>query len=187
MDDLTIELKDGYNTLKDIYYQSGQGSVFTYSRTRNPMIVSSLFIMLSVAFYFIALLYPEMGWIFLMALCSLISFFRIIFTVVQCKKYFSWKNPIDKYLNEVRKYETHSLTLSARSFILINSNETIIEKWESIQYVSINRDYISVRSSNHSFILPEKSMLPDQYMEVRSFIKQRMSEDPSKVLVADKE
>jgi hypothetical protein len=182
MDDLTIELKEGYNVLKNIYYRNGQGSIFTYSETKRPIIVSSIFIALTVTFYFIALLYPDMGWIGLMLLCLFISVTGIIYTVIRGKRYFSWKNSIEEYLEEVRKYETHSLTLSANAYVLSNSDETFIERWDSIQFVSINRDYISIKSNNHSYILPEKSMTPEQYIEVQNFIKQRMNGDSSKVL-----
>jgi hypothetical protein len=187
MEDLTIELKDGYNVLKDIYYRNGQGSVFTFRGTKRPIIFSSIFIALSVTFYFIALLYPDIWWIVLMVLCSLISFTGLIFSVVQGKRYFSWKNSTKKYLDEVRKYEAYSLTLTANTFILANSDETTIEKWESIQFVSINPDYISVKSDNHYYILPEKSMTPVQYIEVQNFIKKRMNGDSSKVLQSAKE
>ena len=181
MNELKIELKDGYKALKEIYYQNGQGSIFTFSWTKKPIIVSSIFVTLTVTFYFIALLYPDTGWIVLMILCALISFTGIIFIITRGKRYFTWKNSIEKYLEEVRKYETHSLMLSANTFELSNSDETFIEKWERIQSVSINRVFISIKSIDHSYILPEKSMTSDQYIKVQDFIKQRMNEDSSKV------
>ena len=181
MDEFKIELKDGYNALKDIYYRDGKGSIFTFWWTKKPMIASSIFVTLSVAFYFISLFYPYMGWIFLMTICTLISFIGIIFIIIRGKEYFRWKNSIEKYLEEVRKYETYSLTLSENTFVLSNSDETYIEKWESIHSVSVNRDFISIKSNEHSYILPKKSMTANQYDEVQNIIKQRMNGDSSKV------
>ena len=62
MNELKIELMDGYNALKNVYFRNGQGSIFTYRNTKIPILVSSIFVTLTATFYFAALSYPDTGW-----------------------------------------------------------------------------------------------------------------------------
>src|SRR4030095_6093092 len=183
MDELKIELKDGYNTLKDIYYRDGKGSIFTFRWTKMPIIISSIFVPLSATFYFVSLLYPDIGWIFLMTICSLIAFVGLIFIVIRGKRYLIWKISVTKYLKGIRKYETYWLTLTDQTFEIRNIDETKIERWENIKSVSIFKDQIILYSSIIStYTLPEKSMSPGQFADLSSFIIQRMNDNPSKVV-----
>jgi uncharacterized membrane protein YjgN (DUF898 family) len=91
MNELKIELKDGYNALKTVYFRNGQGSIFTYRNTKIPILVSSIFVALTFTFYFVALSYPGTGWMVLMILCALISFTGIIIIIIRSNRYFSWK------------------------------------------------------------------------------------------------
>jgi hypothetical protein len=184
MDEIKIELKNGYEALKEIYFQDGKASILTYKWTKTPIVVSSLFVLLSLTFFFVALVYPETGWIFLMTICALIALTGIVFCGIRIKKFTSWRNSIQSYLESIRKYEYYSLTLSAHTFELSNSDETFIEKWENIRSVSIRHEFISIKSTDHSYILPEKSMTADEYVEVQNYIKQRMNDDPSRVVQA---
>jgi hypothetical protein len=182
MDELKIELKDGYNALKNVYFRDGKGSIFTFRWTKIPILVSSIFVVLAITFYCIAYLYPDMGWIFLTTICSLSAFIGIIFIGFRSTKYLKWKISVDKYLNGFRKYESQWLTLSEFTFELSNSDQTVIEKWENIKAVSIYKDNILLKSSIYSsYTFPEKSMKPDQFAEFKNFVTQRMNDDPSKV------
>ena len=179
---MKIELKDGYNAMKTIYYQDGKGSIFTFKWTKKPILVTLILVVFAITFYCIAFVYSDISWIFLTTICSLLAFIGIIFIVVRGIKYVRWKNSVEKYLNELRKYETQWLTLSELTFELSNSDETVIEKWENIKAVSVSKDNILLKSSIYSsYTFPEKSMTPDQFMELKKFVIQRMNDDPSKV------
>ena len=179
MNELKIELKDGYNNLKEIYYKNGQGSIWTYKGTRTPIIISLILIGLSFTFYVISLVYPFMGWIFMMTICSLGVFIGIIYLGFVGRKYLNWKKSVTRDLNKISKYETHWITMTEKTMEISNRDETLIDKWENVKFVSINDEYIFIKSSNDNYILPGKSMTTEQYEDVKSFIKQRLNENTS--------
>jgi hypothetical protein len=182
MDDLKIELKDGYSALKAIYFRDGRESIFTNRATKWGLTITLIIACLSALFYMISLLHPEENWITLFEFCSLITIVMVIFSFILIIKYLLWKKPIEKYLNGLRKYESQWLTLTDRNIELTNSDSTSIEKWEAIKFISIQQDFISISSDYHSsFIFPAKSMEPNQYIALAELIKLKMKDNPSKI------
>jgi hypothetical protein len=176
MEEIKIELKDGYNTAKAIYYRNGNGSIFTYHKTRRSILFTSIFAILSLILFLVAFNYPETGWIFLLVICSVTTIVCAIVLGINSKTYLTWKRPTDAYLNQLRKYQTQWLTLTPHSLELTSHDESSIEKWENIKHVSFKPDSISMSGDNcPSYLFPEKSMEPDQFIKLKDFIRQRMN------------
>lgn len=182
MDQIRIELTDVFNTFKAYYYRHGEGSIFTYQGTRKSVIITSIFAFLSIILYFIALQFPEVYWIFLFFIFTMITIIGIIISVINVKKYYERKKGIDEYLEGLHKYESQWLTYAQHFFELSSTEGSTIEKWETIKYVSIQSDHILMKSDNHgSYLIPEKTMKPEQFAELKEFIMQRMKDEPAKV------
>jgi hypothetical protein len=182
MEEISIELKDGYKAVKAIYYQNGLGSIFTYYSTKWLVIFTISSAILSVIFYVISLIYQGIGWIALMAICSMVTIIGFIFSVTYGMIYFKRKKGIDQYLDQIRKYDTESLTLTQRHIEMSNSDSTTFEKWAEIAYVSLKKDYILLKSANrNSYIFPEKSMDPHQFVIMVEFIRQKMESNSFKI------
>ena len=183
MDELKIELKDGYNALKEIFYQNGSGNLHTWKGTKGPFYVTLIFCVLSMIFFLAAMQSPETHWIVLTILTFVTAIFSGIVLVIRSIKYITWKKSIESYLAEVRKYDSQWLTLNPHTLQISNSDETIIEKWENIKQVSIKRDYISLKGDSQiSYIFPEKSMTPEQFITLQEFIRKVINKDEGTVM-----
>lgn len=177
MQTLKIELKNGYENIREIYYLDGNGSIFTYKATRRYIPVTITSIILSACLYGIAMQFPETGWIFLFILSSGASLTLTVRTIIRSQNYLKWKKSSDQYLNGLRKYQSQWLSVSQNCIEISNVDETSIEKWETINHVSIKANYISLRSSvNGSYLFPEKCMEPEQYSELKEFIQRKMND-----------
>jgi hypothetical protein len=177
MQTLKIELKNGYETIKAIYYRNGNGSIFTYSATRHYIPITIIFFIGSAFLYALAIRFPETVWILLFILSAATSLILTVQTIIRSQNYLKWKRSSDEYLNGFRKYESQWLTISQDCIEISNSDEISIEKWETISHVSIKADYIYLRSSvNGSYLFPEKCMEPGQYLALEEFIQQRMND-----------
>lgn len=182
MDEINIELKDGYEAVKAIYYKHGLESIFTYRGTKLLVRSTILLAILSVIFYLVSLIFSGMGWIALMAICSILTIIVSVFSIIYIIKYLKRKKAIDKYLDQIRKQGSEWLTLTKHHIKMSNRESTSIEKWAEITYVSIQKDYITLKSDNpSSYIFPEKSMGPHQFALMIEFIKQRMESDSFKI------
>jgi len=62
MDEMKIELKDGYNVFKEIFYRKGQGNILTWKGMRNPIIAILFFLLPAIISYLVALKYPDTNW-----------------------------------------------------------------------------------------------------------------------------
>ena len=183
MEELKIELKDGYKVFKEMYYKKGQGSIFTWKLTRGPFIATTVFALLTIISYLVALKHPYSDSIVSVTICSLGTFGALLYLLIKGRVYFKWKNAVEKYLNRLRKYESQWLTLTPHIIELSNPDETSIEKWDNIKSVSIYPDLIVIRGSvPEAYQLPEKSMTPDQFRELKDFIRKIMNGYPEKVI-----
>jgi hypothetical protein len=182
MNEIKIELKDGFSTIRDLYFRNGNESIFTYQKTKRPIFITSIFATLSIALYFIEFRYPDTSWIFIFIVCFLITIVGAFYLVINGRKYLMWKKKIDNYLEKLRKYKSQWLLLTPQTIEISNSDEITIERWETIKYVSIYPDFISMGSDNHGlYLFPKKSMESDQYTDLKDFIKLAMKNDLSKI------
>jgi hypothetical protein len=86
-----------------------------------------------------------------------------------------WKKSVENILNNLRKNTNQRLVLTDRTIEITNSEETSIEKWETIQHATINPESIFLRGSFQTgYLFPAKSMEPLQFEELTVYIKEIM-------------
>ncbi len=178
MEELKIELRNGYETCKEFYFRNGNGDVFTYKVTKKLFILSTFSIIVTALFYFLSLVYPETSWIFLLVLCSIITVTVLAITIFKCAKYFSWKRETVKYLNSLKKFDCQQLLVTINAIELSNSDQTSIEKWKTITHSQIDSDFIYLKGEFYPYLFPRRSMEIEQFNQLKEFVKQRMN-DPS--------
>jgi len=78
-------------------------------------------------------------------------------------------------LKGLAKVEKQMLTVSDQSFEMINGDETVIEKWETIKKTSISPTFIFLASEFQSqYIFPAKSMKPEEFQMLKEFVEAKM-------------
>jgi hypothetical protein len=187
MDALTIELKKGAEAFKEIYFRDGRQSFLRWRGTRNLLLITTFFLCSSLLFYFLANKYAESALIFLMIVTTFITFISSFYLWRAANKYFTWKKEVDSYLTKIAKYDRQVLILTQDCFELTNSDETSIDKWESINHVSIESDYLTMTGKDaKTFMFPKKTMEPSEFEFLTSYVRQRMN-NSTEVTVINKQ
>jgi hypothetical protein len=171
-----IELTNGFQSIKEIYFANGNGSVFTYRQTKTALLAALAFAVLSGFFYLLSFT-NQVVWIFLLDLSVWAVVGFILVFSFRAEKYFKWKKGVRTYLKELSKYDKQYLNLTELSFELINTDETIIEKWKNISKVSISPTHIKLNSeSGSNYLFPAKSMEASKYEKLKEFISRKMKD-----------
>jgi ABC-type multidrug transport system fused ATPase/permease subunit len=174
----SIELTNGMQSIKDLYFIEGRGSIFSYKHTKTVLLATLIFVLLSGLFYLLSYS-DKIVWIFLFCMAVMIVVICLFIFSIRAKKYFRWKKWVNAYLKELSKYEKQYLNLNSHSFEVVNEDETVIEKWNNIRKVSISHTHITLNSETGAlYLLPAKSMEASKYEELKEFIRQRMK-DPA--------
>jgi hypothetical protein len=175
MEEIKIDLINGYNHLKAFYYQNGNGSIFTCKDTKAPVLKGSIFVLITTVLYFIALSFPRVGWIFLTILFSIASVILVIDAVISCGQYLKWKHSVENALNKIKNYKVEQLRLTGNYIEISNTDETTIEKWDTIEFTTIKTDSIYLKNKAGAFyIFPEHSMKPEEFVALTNFIRNRI-------------
>jgi hypothetical protein len=175
MDNLKIELSDGYENVKAFYYHNGNGSILTCKDTKKPILNTAFYF--TLLFFMLIFLNPlsSVGMIILTTITSIISIANLIATLIRCRRYINWKKSVEIILNKLKKYKTEELLLTDQTIEISNTDETTIDKWDTIQHATIKPDSIFMKgSTNTSYVFPAKSMEPNQFEKLSIFIKEKM-------------
>ena len=172
----SIELINGMEAIRELYYSGGRGSIFTYKPTRTVLVTSSIFILLSGICYLFSLS-NKVEWVVLFVVNVIMALFFLFRFSQVAKKYFQWMKGVDEYLKKLSKYEKQTLTLYHNSFELSNSDETVIEKWTNIRKTSFLSSHITLNSATGTlYLFPAKSMKDSEYEYLKEFIGLRMKD-----------
>ncbi|HWY34847.1 MAG TPA: YcxB family protein [Nitrosopumilaceae archaeon] len=175
MDELNIELKNGAETVKALYYTNGQGNIFTYKRTRWLILRTAGLLLLSIILYFVAINIPVITWIFISIISSAVALASTVNLALNTRKYLNWKKQVKEFLKVLAKYESQWLTLTYSSIEIVNNDKTTIDKWENVKHISVFSDHISIRMDDQAlYVFPAKSMEPEQFNKLKEFVKNRM-------------
>lgn len=174
----SIELTDGMQSIKDLYFIEGRGSIFSYKHTKTVILTTFIFVLLSGLFYLLSYS-DKVVWIFLFCMTVMIVVICLFVFYLRAKKYFQWKKGVNAYLKELSKYEKQYLNLNSHSFEVVNEDETVIEKWKNIRKASISHTHITLNSETGAlYLFPAKSMEASKYEKLKEFIRQKMK-DPA--------
>ena len=178
MEEIKIDLINGYDNVKAFYYQNGNGSIFTCKDTKAPILKASICLLVSIVLYFIAISSLQIGWIFLVAIFSISSGILIIDTVKTCGQYLKWKHSVESILNKIKKYKVQQVKLTNDYIEISNSDETIIDRWVTIKHATIKSDSIFLRiGDNSTYVFPEKSMKPEEFVALSNFIRGKVENE----------
>ena len=132
MEEIKIDLINGYEHLKEFYYQNGNGSIFTCKDTETPVFKAIVSVLVSVILYGIMLSFPNVGWIFLTILASIVSVICIMNVIKPGRQYLKWKHSVENLLSRVKKYEVQHLKVTNDYIEMSNSDESVVDKWNSV-------------------------------------------------------
>ena len=177
METIKIELKNGFESCREIYFKNGQESFFSWKEAQIPLVRTIFFLSCTVLFYFLSVKYSEIVWIFLLVVFVFITLISIYVLGRLARQYFKWKIGIDAHLKGLRNYDTQVLTLTAGCVELKNVDETSFHKWENINHVSIKSDYLSMTGKDGTtYLFPKKAMEPGEFDLLAEYIRTKMSD-----------
>jgi hypothetical protein len=171
---ISIEMTNAMQSVKEIYYADGKGSVFTNRNTKRSLIWTLLFLILAGLLYLFSFS-DRVALIFLFVVASGAFLISLWFFFFRAKAYFQWKDRVESMLKGLAKVEKQTLTVSDQSFELINGDEVVIERWETVKKTSINPTFIFLASEFQSqYIFPAKSMKPEEFQMLKEFVEAKM-------------
>ncbi len=175
MEEIKIDLINGYEHLKEFYYQNGNGSIFTCKDTKTPVFKAIVSVLVSVILYGITLSFPNVGWIFLTILASIVSVICIMNVIKPGRQYLKWKYSVEKLLSRVKKYEVQHLKVTNDYIEMSNSDESVVDKWNSAIHATLKPDSIYLKINEQTtYIFPKKSMKPDEFVSLTKFIRAKI-------------
>lgn len=173
MEDLNITLTFNPDHFREMYYHDGKGSILKYKPTQNAILYCLLTALITFGIYLAAFRRPDMSW--LIVLGAVAFLFTIVYAIAVITQYLKWKSSVEDFLKDIAQYKSHQLKLTSAAFELIQDSTITIEKWENIKSVQINDTCIMpLKSDGPAFILPAKSMNPEEFIKLKNFIVDKM-------------
>jgi len=97
---LSIELTDGAESIRKLYYAEGRGRILTFKPTKQLLRYTLLFALLSESFYLISLKSDQISLVVLFVLSTLATLTLVMVFLRHAGKYFKWKKfVIEKWSN----------------------------------------------------------------------------------------
>lgn len=169
----SIELTNGVESIRELYFTNGKGSIFTYKPTRRPFLAAVILSVFAAVFYTNA---SGADTIFIFVILGLGAIVYWILFAWRALQYGKWKSRVDRYIQSVGMHEKWQLKVFPYSFEIINPSETSIEKWKNIEKTTFHSAYITMRSDSANYLFPAKAMSPAEYASLIGFIKEKMHE-----------
>ncbi len=173
MNDLKIELTFDPQHFKELYYQNGQGSVFTYRPTQKAIVYFLSVALFTLIIYLVSDKMPNLSWLIVPGLLWL------LFTGIQAfgviSHYQKWKNGFKALLKDLAKHKSYTAQFTFDA-IEVNKDSTIlIDKWDSIKSAQIYNTYIMLlKADEPAYIFLAKSMNPEDFIKLKDFIANKM-------------
>jgi hypothetical protein len=172
---VSIELTDARESIKELYYTQGRGSIFSYKKTKRPLIAMVSFAVLSGFGYFLSFS-NQIGWVVLLVLSVFFLAGSLFIFSVKARQYFQWKSKITVYTDWLSNYGTVSLRLRAHTFELIFDDDSTIENWRNLKKASILSTHIQLNcDSGSQYLFPARCMGPENYELLKQFIWDKMN------------
>ena len=87
-----------------------------------------------------------------------------------------WKKSVVEYIDSVVKYNNYKIILSENAFNLISDENETIERWSEFIKAEITNEFITLRSKNENYIIPKKSVKPDEFEFLKKMVKDKINE-----------
>jgi len=175
MEEIKIDLINGYEHLRAFYYQNGNGSIFTCKDTKTPIFKAIISVLVLAILYGITRLFPNVGMIFLTIVASIVSVICIMNVIKPGRQYLQWKHSVESLLKRVKKYDVQHLKVTNDYIEISNSDETVVDKWDSAIHATLKPDSIYLKINEETaYIFPKKSMKPDEFISLNTFIRNKI-------------
>ena len=175
MEEIKIDLINGYEHLREFYYQNGNGSIFTCKDTRTPIFKAIISVLISVILYGITLSFPNVGLIFLTIVASIVSVICIMYAIKPGRQYLQWKHSVESLLRKVKKFDVQHLKVTNDYIEMSNADETVVDKWNSVIHANLKPDSIYLKINEETaYIFPKNSMKPDEFIGLTKFIRTKI-------------
>lgn len=172
----SINLVNSEQATRDVYYINGRGSIFTYRPTKRALTLLIGGVLLTPLFYLLAFSNQVM-WTFLLCLAGAGTILALLIFLYMAYKYFKWNNSVRACIREVAKQKNAVLHLHSNSFELASDDNSVIEKCEQINKVSITKAYILFYIGPEVwYLFPAASMTPVEFDVLTQYVRSKMKE-----------
>ena len=176
MQETIIRLEFRVKDFREVYYRKGRGNIFVSPKTRLNSWLTILFVAAAIAFYFLSVRSGGMALVVPLVLCIIATVFLFIQLLVNIVSHFQWKRAIDSYLREAAAYQSNSIVVNESCIEFINDSEINTEHWHALKAVNIQPSFISMTGSMTNYLLPAKSMQPDEFSFLTGAIKEKVGD-----------
>jgi hypothetical protein len=175
MDNIIIELKYNRTDFEEIYYRNGDDKAFLnyHLRTeRNTFFVVGFIFLLTLIY---TLLIND-NHVFIILIGVLLCF-ALYDWYKKASHWVKWKKEVKLYLDDLDKIRENKIVLSKNAFSLVQDKKETIEKWTEFKRAEIQENFISLTSNTTTYLIPKKSMTPDEFQFLRTMFAERIKNE----------
>lgn len=177
-DDLfSIEPTDVAQSLRELYFKEGKGSVLTYSGTRIPMLSTLIFIIFSALLYLLSLSHEQISYVVIFVFSNLIWIGLLIRSLLSVQKYFKWKNAVDRMIKTADSYKKVCVNVKAFGFEAIYDDHIVIEKWSNFERATIAPTHIYLFQKGADYLFPARSMKESEYEKLSQVVRNKIAKN----------
>jgi hypothetical protein len=171
----SIEPTNVAQSLRDLYFKEGKGSVFTYRSTRIPMLLTLIFIIFSALLYLLSLTHEQVSYVIVFTLSNLIWVWFLIRCLLNVKKYFKWRRAVDAMIKTVESYKKVCVNVKAFGFEAIYDDQIVIEKWGNFERATIVPTHIYLFQKGADYLFPAKSMKESEFEALSQIVRNNIA------------
>ncbi|HEV9038798.1 MAG TPA: hypothetical protein VGQ51_19310 [Puia sp.] len=177
---LSIELTDGAESIRKLYYAEGRGRILTFKPTKQLLRYTLLFALLSESFYLISLKSDQISLVVLFVLSTLATLTLVMVFLRHAGKYFKWKKSVKAMIKQADSYKKVSLIVNAQGFEARYDETVVIEKWSNFKRATLAPTHIFLFGDNaQNYLFPANAMEPSQYEAITQLARLGMGQSAS--------
>jgi hypothetical protein len=173
----SIEPTNVGQCIKELYFKNGQGSVFTYSSTRVPFLLTVVFIILSTLFYLLSVSFNQVSYVVIFTLAGLFGIAMLVRFLVNAQKYYKWKKAVNAMIKTFDNYDKICLNLNSSGFEAVYDEQIVIEKWANFERATISPTHIYLVQQGADYLFPAKSMLESEYEALSQLVRSKVAKN----------
>lgn len=175
MDNKIIDLKYRRTDFEEIYYRNGGDKTFLNNHLKKQR---NTFIIVGIAFV-VTLLYilsirENYGFLVFIGVLVCFAFFDWYQKALPGIK---WKREVKNYLDGLDKIGLNQISLTSSAFTLVQDKKETIEKWTEFKRAEIEESFISLLSNTTTYLIPKKSMTPDEFEFLRKIFAEKIKNE----------
>ena len=173
----SIELTNGAQSIRDLYFKEGRGSLFTFKGTRILLQLTLAAILFSAIFYFLSFSSDQVSLVVIFVLANLAALTFLLGFVRNAIKYLKWKKAVNNMIKKAGSYRKVLLNVKSAGFEAIYDEQVVIEKWSNFQRATIEPTHIYLSQEGASYFFPARSMQPAEYEALAQTVRSNVASD----------